>query len=264
MRWLLDDVHLETSSLASTRGVHCSSLGEPVDVLVVDQPDEIGLVVGDLQRLFVDALAGLRIELGAALGDQRRPSPRCCSTSRCRPPRSTSPAGGRGRAGRWSSTRRSRRRGSRGRRARRGRRRTRGPRAGRRGRRRSSSRRSPRAARGRWSQRPDSPTSWIVAPADAGLLEQALGLLGVVRVGLERLVVAEDRRRQQLAGVDGGEAAERAVGDGVLVDGEVERLAHVDVGRDALVGVEDDDRVLLARDGRRRRAPARRRTGRGS
>ena len=51
---------------------------------------------------------------------------------------------------------------------------------------------------------------------------------------------------QQLTVDDRGVSRRNLVGDRLLVDGEVERLAHVGIGGDALVDVEDEDRVLLA------------------
>ena len=82
--------------------------------------------------------------------------------------------------------------------------------------------------------------------ADAGLLEQSLGLLGRTgmargpRCSRESTATAAVRRRSW-------RTRRRVGGDGLLVDGEVEGPADVGVGGDPLVGVEDQDRVLLAR-----------------
>ena len=49
---------------------HCIRSLKPVEVLVADEEHEVGVVVGDLDRLLVDRVARVRVELGAALVDQ--------------------------------------------------------------------------------------------------------------------------------------------------------------------------------------------------
>ena len=96
-----------------------------------------------------------------------------------------------------------------------------------------------------FSQRPDSPTRLMVLPGHAGVGDQLLGLGRVVRIGVERIVEAEHGRAEQLTLVDRCIATEDLINDRLLVDGEVEREAHVRVGGDAFVGVENENRVFL-------------------
>ena len=82
-----------------------------------------------------------------------------------------------------------------------------------------------------------------------GLLDELLGLVGVVRPQLQLVVVSDDAGRDQLRG-GVAEAAEQRLDDAGAVDGVVDGLAHADVVERRLGGLhaQRGGLVVLERD----------------